>query len=365
MRVMGFDRYLEDKWRDLHNETRDELLALEKKDAAAILLCDALRIIAYGVAICLTLWLAVRGDVTIGVFGACTGAFYTLQQHTGALMVRIGEFSECQPFVRDYWSFLDLPDEPDGALGAGSFKDGIRLDDVSFSYPNAETEVLANISLYLRKGEKVALVGENGCGKTTLVKALTGLYPPKSGRVLWDGKPVADCRREDLFRNISAVAQEFVSWQLSLRENIALSDPSRADDDAGMRKALALAGADGLGDLDMMLGLEFGGAELSGGMWQKLAIARALFKESEFMILDEPTASLDPMIENEILTTFLKAAEDKTALIISHRVGICTQVDRVIVMRDGRVVETGSHGELLAAGGAYARLFTAQAQWYR
>lgn len=182
---------------------------------------------------------------------------------------------------------------------------------------------------------------------------------------MYDGTAVGDFAKDSFYTGVSAIAQDFVSYNLTLCENIAISDLSRMNNDIDVKNALTDAGVDESIGLNDAMGREFGGKELSGGQWQKLAIARGLFKNSELIILDEPTSALDPLIETEILTKFIETAQNKTALIISHRVGLCKIVDRIIVMRNGEVVEDGTHNTLLAAGGEYAKLYGAQAKWYR
>ena len=365
MRVMGFDGYVTDKWRDTRDEVNEELWAVQKKDAISLLLCDALRIIGYGASVVLVLMLALRGQVSIGVFGAAVSAFLSLQNSMQNLLEHIGRFPEQLSYAADYYSFLDTPEEADGTEVYPGLCERITLENISFKYPNSESYALKLLNLTIHKGEKIAVLGENGSGKTTLSKVLLGLYPAESGQVLYDEEPVASYTKDSFYSGVSAIAQDFVSYSLTLRENIAISDLPLMQNDEAIEAALDNAGVDDDISLDDIMGREFGGKELSGGQWQKIAIARGLFKNSELIILDEPTSALDPLIETEILTKFIKAAEGKTALIISHRIGLCKLVDRIIVMKDGDIAEDGTHDVLLAAGGEYARLYNAQAKWYR
>lgn len=212
------------------------------------------------------------------------------------------------------------------------------------------------------------IVGENGSGKTTLSKLLAGAYMPRTGKIFYDGRKTADLERKSLYRHISVVSQDFMHYNFSLRENVGISDISRIQDSAAMEELLTdVAGQEfmeKLGDLDVQLGREFGGKELSGGEWQKVAIARGLWKDSDIVILDEPTSALDPLMEYDILSKFVEMIRGKTSIIISHRVGVCRTADKIIVMKDGRVVECGKHEELLQKNGEYSRIWQEQAKWY-
>jgi len=364
MRIMGFDGYITDKWRNVRDEVNEELWAAEKKDAVSLLICDVFRIIGYGISVVIVLILALRGTVSVGVFGAAIGAFLGLQNSMQNFLTGFGRFSEWILYAKDYYEFLGMPEEKNGTEEYRGLNENITLENINFKYPNSENYALKQINLSVKKGEKIAVIGENGCGKTTLSKILLGLYPAESGQVLYDKKPVEDFTKDSLNVKISAIAQDFVSYNLTVRENIAISDISRLNDDNGIESALKNAGVDENIKIDDIMGLEFGGKELSGGQWQKLAIARGLFKNSELIILDEPTSALDPLIETEILSQFIKAAQNKTAIIISHRVGLCKLVDRIIVMQNGEIAEDGPHEELLAKNGEYAKLYNSQAKWY-
>ena len=191
---------------------------------------------------------------------------------------------------------------------------------------------------------------------------------PARGGVYHDGRDIARIRKNELYRDVSLVPQNFVHYNFSLRENICISDFTCREDEERIRGVVQAVGiqelVQGLGGLDAQLGREFGGSELSGGEWQKVAIARGLFRDSGLILLDEPTSALDPLVEYEILTGFLKLIRGKTSVIISHRVGICRHADKVVVMKAGRAVECGSHEELVRAGGEYARIWGEQAKWY-
>jgi ATP-binding cassette subfamily B protein len=249
-------------------------------------------------------------------------------------------------------------------------REGIRCEDVWFTYPGSDRPALAGISCEIAAGQKVALVGENGAGKTTLAKLLLGLYRPDTGRITFDGCDVQQIDPWSLRRAMSAVSQQFVRYQLTLGENVGLGRPDRVEDRASLEEAGERAG---IGDLvralpagyETLLGPDVGGVDLSGGQWQRVAIARAFFRDAAVLVLDEPTAALDPLAELAVFERFAELAQGRTALLISHRLGMARLADRVLVLAHGRVVEQGTHEELLRAEGAYATLFRAQARWYR
>jgi ABC-type multidrug transport system fused ATPase/permease subunit len=368
LRALGADSYIFGKWEQARVETMEQLWGQSRKDAVSMLLCDALRIIGYGACIALALWLALRGDVSVGVFGACIAAFMTLQAATREVLVLSGELPTQLAFADDYFTYIDLPEEKGGGAPYHGLCEKIEIRDLYFKYPNADEYAVNDLNLEIRKGDKIAILGENGSGKTTLTKLLLGLYLPAEGQVLYDGADVTSFDETSFRRTVSVVPQNFAQYKLTLRENIAMSDTDDLDNDVKITEALRRVGLNempGAADLDCELGTAFGGSEISGGEWQKLAIARGLFRSSELIVLDEPTSALDPLVETEILSGFIELAKDKTAVIISHRVGLCRLVDKIVVMKDSKIVETGTHDALLALGGEYARLFTAQAKWYQ
>lgn len=245
----------------------------------------------------------------------------------------------------------------------------IEFDDVTYQYSDEHGPVLHSIQLTLNPGETVALVGENGAGKSTLVRLLLGLYQPTAGRITWDGTDLREINQEQLRSSMSAVFQDFVRYETSLRDNIGFGQQEEIGNDSFIRSAMRAGGAADLeaqcGGLDAPVGLlTEGGRELSGGQWQRLAIARAAVRSPRLLVLDEPTAALDPQHEIELYRSFRELAQSRTTLFVSHRLGWARYADRIIVMRKGRIVEEGSHESLLAAGGEYADMFRTQAEWY-
>jgi ATP-binding cassette subfamily B protein len=244
----------------------------------------------------------------------------------------------------------------------------LKLERITFYYPGAATPALDGVSLHIRKGEVVALVGENGAGKTTLVKILSGLYAPSEGRILLDNRPLESYDQDYLYQQFSFVFQPYGRYEGTIHENIAYGDWSRLLEDPGAVQAVGReCGVDGMirrlpQGYETMLGRMFGEVDLSGGQWQKIAIARAFARNGSIVVLDEPTSSLDPRAEFEIYSLFRSLARERTTVIISHRFSTVSMADRIIVMDDGKIVEEGSHPELMRRKGVYAALYTMQSR---
>ena len=271
-------------------------------------------------------------------------------------------------FVGDFYDFFDNATEAEGDKPFDKFNSEIALKNACFAYPVRDKEVLHNVSFTIKKGERVVIVGENGSGKTTLSKIIAGVYEPNSGEVTYDGKNVSAFERDSFYRKFSVISQDFVKYQLTMRENIGMSTPNQIHNDEKLLQSAKAANIEQIvrriGGLDTQLGREFDGVELSGGEWQKVSIARGLNKDADIIILDEPTSALDPLVEYDILKKFVDITEEKTSVIISHRVGLCRFADRIIVMRDGCVVGNGTHEELLGNNSEYQRIWVEQAKWY-
>lgn len=246
----------------------------------------------------------------------------------------------------------------------------VDAEGVTFAYPTRAEPVVRNVCLHIKPGERIAIVGENGAGKSTLVKLLIGLHQPTTGVVRLDGVPLTADHAVAMRGRIAAVFQDYVTFQLTVRENIGFGDVRRMHEDAAL---LAAADRAGIADfvaalpqgLDTYLGRWYGETDLSGGQWQRIALARAFFRDADLLVLDEPTAALDPLAELALFERFAQLTEGRTAIMISHRLGAARIADRVIMLHEGRIVEEGPHTTLMARGGPYAALFAAQAQWYR
>jgi ATP-binding cassette subfamily B protein len=276
--------------------------------------------------------------------------------------------------MRDLDAFIRrVPARPAGRSAleaAGPLRD-LRADGVGFRYPGTDRDALEDVSVSIGAGEVVAFVGENGSGKTTLVKLLTGMFTPSRGRVLWNGADLRGIDVATIRPQIGVIFQDFVRYQLSARDNVGFGRSEVIDDADRLISAARRAGAhehlSGLPEgYETVLGKEFaGGYDLSGGQWQRLALARAFFRDAPLLVLDEPTASLDARSEHEVFERVRELARGRSVLLISHRFSTVRSADRIYVMERGQVIEAGSHDELVAYGGRYAELFDLQASAYR
>lgn len=331
--------------------------------------------IAIVIWILILLWTLVdragAGTITLGEFTALIGSVGTLLGAVERASYLCSVIARRSLLMRYYEEFQALPrvDEVGHEEPKTSVEDGmvVEFQHVFFHYPGSEKEVLRDCSFRIRKGEKVALVGENGAGKSTIVKLLCGLYSPVQGEILLMGKRADAYTPEERRRIMSVVFQDFGKYQMQLRENVAIGNLEKLRDEEAIRRALtAVDPTFDTWELDRNLGkLAQDGVDLSGGEWQKVAIARALLADSQMILLDEPTASLDPMAESEMYHTFVTLLRRQSCLMISHRLASARMTDRILLLQNGGIAEEGSHDQLLACQGAYAAMWQAQSQWYQ
>ena len=314
--------------------------------------------------------LMLRGAISIGAFAAVFAAIdtmfasmaYLIGDHIGSITDGMGE-------IRNFLRFLEITPAVRESQCLDK-KSVICLQNVSFRYPNANVDSLRNIHLQIQPGETIAIVGENGAGKSTLVKLIMGLYAPSTGTVQYGDVDIKHVSYSALFTRMSGVFQKYAKYALSLRDNVAISDFDSMESDAEIEKVLRKVhvNQDDTGifpeGLHTMLSREFDGVELSGGQWQRIAIARGMYRDSDLIILDEPTAAIDPIEESLVYEEFARMTEGKTAVIVTHRIGSAKIANRIVVMQDGGIAEVGTHAQLLANHGVYADMYEAQAKWY-
>jgi ATP-binding cassette subfamily B protein len=317
---------------------------------------------------------AATGRLSLGDMTLYVVAFRSGQSAFQAILSALSGMYEDNLYMSNLFEYLAISttrtEAP--ALAAGRVEQGIRFESVGFRYPDAKVWALRDVSLFIPQGQSLALVGENGAGKTTFIKLLTRLYEPSEGRILLDGRDLRAWDEAELRRRVGVIFQDFNQYQFAVRENVGFGSVEHLTDTRRIGRAVESGGARELvaalsAGLETQLGRFFqDGAELSGGQWQKLALARAFMREeANILVLDEPTAALDAVAEQAVFERFRALTHGRTAILISHRFPTVRMAERIVVIEHGHVVEQGSHAELLAAGGRYARMFTLQAEGYR
>ena len=315
----------------------------------------------------------ISGDITAGAFAAVLASIGKLYEWMRDLIKEgIGDFAMDVGRARNFMRFMELPERggtnaASGIIAAPDFDKGVVAENISFMYPNTEHKSIDGVSLEIKAGETIAVVGANGAGKSTLVRLLTGLYTPTSGTVNLNGMNTSEVNSKSLFIGISGVFQQFQRYQMTLDENIKISDFASGSETDSI---LTESGVDFENNdtfpagKDTMLSREFDGVDLSGGQWQRIAIARGLYRRHDVIVLDEPTAAIDPIEESRIYRKFVEISKGKTAIIVTHRLGSTKIADRVIVMDKGKIINIGSHYELLQNCRLYAEMYNAQSVWY-
>ena len=375
VKIFGLNAFLIDRYRVLSQSFYAANRQIAQQRALWGAVFTGVGTMGYYLAYAWIIGSTLTGRLTIGDLTFLAGAFLRLRSLLEGLLISFSSTAAQALYLDDLFGFFEVTPEirsPASPLPMPSpIRQGFVFDDVGFRYPGADRWAVRHLSFTLQAGETLALVGENGAGKTTLVKLLTRLYDPDEGRITLEGRDLRDYDLDALRGAMGVIFQDFVRYNLTAGDNIAVGRISARDDHARIERAASSSLADAVIDglpqkYDQMIGKRFrNGVELSGGEWQKVAIARAYMRDAQVLVLDEPTAALDARSEFEVFQRFKELSAGKTAVLISHRFSSVRMADRILVLSDGRVEASGTHAELLAQKGRYAELFELQAAGYR
>jgi len=375
VKIFGLAGFLTERYRDLSTRyylaNRD--LSIRRASWGGVL--AAIASVGYYGAYVVIIVRTVSGQLSLGDLTFLAGSFSRLRSLLQSMLFRFTSVAEDALYLRDLFEFFDMQPKIQSPRQPRPFprpiQHGFVFEDVGFKYPGSERWANRHLSFTLKVGEKLALVGENGAGKTTLVKLLARLYDPNEGRIFLDGYDLREYDPDDLHREIGVIFQDFVRYDLTATENLAVGRIEARDDklriETAAQRSLANTVIEKLANkYDQMLGRRFeNGVELSGGEWQKIALGRAYMRDAQLLILDEPTSSLDARAEHEVFQRFADLTKGKTAVLISHRFSTVRMADRILVLDNGEMLEIGTHEELLALNGRYAELFHLQAESYQ
>jgi ATP-binding cassette subfamily B protein len=381
LKLFGLSDFLVGRYDRLSREFYEANKALSVRRGVVSTLLAAVGTLGYYGAYAVIIYLTVVGHrspagvFTIGVLTFLAGSFRQSRDLIQRVLLSLSQVFEQSLYLEDLFSFLAIEPSIRRVPGARSvpvpIRTGFAFEGVGFKYPGSEQWAVRGLNFDLAPGERIALVGENGAGKTTLVKLLARLYDPTEGRILLDGVDLREYDIDSLRRNVGVIFQDFVRYDFLLKENIAVGNIDRVADEPAIKTAAERSLADSVvqrvtGGYDQMLGKRFeGGVDLSGGEWQKVALARAYMRDAQLLILDEPTAALDARAEYEVFLRFSELTRGRMAVLISHRFSTVRMADRILVLKGGELVEQGTHEVLVERGGLYAELFQLQAAGYR
>ena len=375
LKLFGLRKFLVDRFSRLSDQIYQEDVSLARRRLLAGSLLSVVGTAGYYGAYVFVIWRTVLGLLTIGSLTFLAGAIQQASSNIQQIFSTLSGIADQALFLTDLIAFFEMRptirSKPNALPAPRPILRGFEFRNVSFAYPGSPRLILNGLNFHLRPGERVALIGENGQGKTTIVKLITRLYDPTEGQVLLDGIDLREYDLEDLYREIGVIFQDFMRYEMTARENIAVGRIEEIDNLPLLRLSAEKSMADEVvarlqGDYDQMLGRRFeGGVDLSGGEWQKVALARAYLRDAQVLILDEPTAALDARSEFEVFQRFAELTTGKMALFISHRFSTVRMADRIVVLENGRITEDGSHDQLTHLGGRYAEMFELQAASYR
>jgi ATP-binding cassette subfamily B protein len=375
VKLFGLNKFFTSRFQTLANQIYVEDVTLSRSKLIVGGLLGIIGTLGYYGAYVYVIWRTLHGVYDIGQFTFLTTAIQQASSNLQQVFSTASGIADQALFLTDLIAFFEMEptvhSNPNGLPAPKPIQSGFEFRNVSFTYPGTNRTVLKNFNLKLSTGERIALIGENGQGKTTVVKLITRLYDPTEGQILLDGIDLREYSLEDLHRHIGVIFQDFMRFEMTARENIAvgrIDQPHQQSDiELAAHKSLADTVVSKLaGGYDQILGRRFeGGVELSGGEWQKMALARAYLRDAQLLILDEPTAALDARSELEVFERFAELTEGKMALLISHRFSTVRMADRIVVLSGGRLIEEGNHQQLMAKSGLYASMFEMQAASYR
>ena len=375
VKIFGLGDYLADRYRSVSDRVFAENKRLAIRRATVGSLLNLVSTGGYYGAYAVILLRTVSGALTLGTLTFLTGAFARSRMFIEKILFGFTDVSEQALFLRDLFDFFEMVPQirslPNALPAPRPIRLGFEFQNVTFRYAGAERDVLTGINFTLSPGEKIALIGANGAGKTTLVKLLARLYEPSGGRILLDGHDLREYSVEELRRETGVIFQDYMRYDLLVRENIGFGKIEKIDSDNLISQAaLKSQAAEMIGRLpakfNQVIGRRFeGGVDLSGGEWQKIALARAYMRDAQLLILDEPTATLDARAEYEVFLRFAELTRGRMSVLISHRFSTVRMADRILVLAGGAITEQGTHRELVNQGGLYAELFELQAAGYR
>ena len=375
LRLFGLKNFLTTRFKTLSRKVYEEDVDLARRKAVAGSLLSVIGTAGYYTAYVFAVWKTVAGVFSLGTLTLLANAIREASSNLQQTFSTLSTIADQALFLTDLIAFFEMSptiaSKPNALPAPRPIQRGFEFRNVSFRYPGSSRLILNGLNFYLRPGERVALIGENGEGKTTIVKLLTRLYDPFEGQVLLDGVDLREYNLEDLYREIGVIFQDFMRYEMTARENIAVGRIEQIDNLELIEQSAQKSMADDVvgklpGGFNQMLGRRFeGGVDLSGGEWQKVALARAYLRDAQVLILDEPTSALDARSEYEVFQRFAELTAGKMALFISHRFSTVRMADRIVVLENGRIAEEGDHDALTQLGGRYAEMFELQAASYR